>query len=141
MEYSTEKTTKELKKQKEQEELDKIINEFIPYYYDTLNKKNFNGLINFYKQFTEIIYENQYYKGEDLQTLFNIIIKSNIIYEITSFDYLMSGNHRMNILVTGVITINSTTRKNFSEYIHFGKCKDKKNESGFWIQSSIFKTI
>ena len=106
-----------------------------------MNNKNFQELLKFYKQFTEIIYENQYYKGEDLQNLFNILNSSSIIYEIKSFDYLMSGNHRMNILVTGVLTINSTTSKNFSEYIHFGKCKDKKNESGFWIQSSIFKTI
>ena len=142
MNFSTEKTIqREIKKQQEKEETEKVLNQFIPYYYSLLNDQKFEELIKFYKQFTEIVFEGNYYKGEELQNLFNLIITSNIKFEIKSFDYLMSGNHRMNILVTGVITVNHTTTKNFSEYLHFGKCKDKKNESGYWIQSSIFKAI
>ena len=142
MNFSTEKTIqREIKKQQEKEETEKVLNQFIPYYYSLLNDQKFEELIKFYKQFTEIVFEGNYYKGEELQNLFNLIITSNIKFEIKSFDYLMSGNHRMNVLVTGVITVNHTTTKNFSEYLHFGKCKDKKNESGYWIQSSIFKAI
>lgn len=142
MNFSTEKTIKrEIKKQQEKEETEKVLNQFIPYYYSLLNDQKFDELVKFYKQFTEIIFEGTYYKGEELQNLFSLIITSNIKFEIKSFDYLMSGNHRMNILVTGVITVNHITSKNFSEYLHFGKCKDQKNESGYWIQSSIFKAI
>ena len=60
---------------------------------------------------------------------------------MNSIDYLMSGNHRINILITGTIRIGEII-KNFSEYLHFGTCKDKKtNEYGYWIQSSIFRSI
>ena len=132
---------KVIKKQKNpfQDNAKNILEEFIKYYYDCLNNKNFNELIKFYKKFSEIIFDSVLYKGETLQNLFMLLQENNIKYTIKTIDYLMSGNHRMNILVTGTITVNDNISKLFTEYLHFGTCKD--NVHGYWIQSSIFRSI
>lgn len=117
-----------------------IVNEFINYYYKILNDTNFEELLKFYKSYTEVNFEGTIYKGEGLCKLFELLSANKIVYTIKSIDYLMSGNHRINILITGTIRIGEII-KNFTEYLHFGKCKDKKNEYGYWIQSSIFRSI
>ena len=142
MSLEVEKSEKKSEQKTElQRDTQKVVDQFINYYYKILNEKNFEELLKFYKQYTEINFEGIIYRGEELKKLFYLLSTNNIIYQMNSMDYLMSGNHRINILITGTIQIGEII-KNFSEYLHFGTCKDKKtNEYGYWIQSSIFRSI
>ena len=124
-----------------QKNTEEIVKQFINFYYNCLNEKNFKELVKLYKQYTEINFEGIRYRGEELQKLFESLNQNNLIFSLNSIDYLMSGNHRINILITGTVKKDDTV-KIFSEYLHFGTCKDKKtNEYGYWIQSSILRTI
>lgn len=119
-----------------QKDTDTIIKQFLQFYYNSLNEKNFDNLISLYKKYTEVKFNGQKYKGEDITHFINLIKSRNFKFVINNIDYLMSGNHRTNILVNGFITEENSTY-NFSEYIHFGTSKE--NESGYWIQSSIIR--
>ena len=122
-----------------QENSEEILREFINYYYTCLNQKNFAEIFKFFKDFTKIKFDSVEYKGfKSLQDLYNNLNLYNFIYTVNSYDYLMSGNHRMDILVTGKIQINEDV-KYFTEYIHFGTCKN--NENGYLIYSSVFKSF
>ncbi len=124
---------------------ERLVNQFIEFYYSCINQKNFNtssssskSLISLYKQYSEIKFNGNYFKGEKLSELFQYLISINAKIEIQTVDILNSGKHRINILVRGVIkALDDFT--DFSEYIHFGICKD--NDIGYLIQSSIFRTF
>ncbi len=122
-----------------QENSNEILTQFINHYYSCLNQKNFNGIFKFYKDFTKIKFDSVEYKGDSIENLYKKIDLNNILYTIDSYDYLMSGNHRMDILVSGKIQINENETKCFTEYVHFGSCKN--NEIGYLIYSSIFKSF
>lgn len=122
-----------------QSNTNQIVNDFLLFYYDCLNKKDINSkdknsFESLYKKYSEIRFNENIYKDESLYLFFNNLNSINSAFTVSTFDILMSGNHRVNILVNGSIKVYQNIF-NFSEYIHFGTCKD--NDLGYWIQSSI----
>ena len=114
--------------------------EFINFYYNALNTRNFRAINHHLKDYTTYSIEKIHVKGSSvMEYLNNLITAKNLIYEVIDFDTLHSGSRRINLLVTGKVRFidnNIPVEKLFTEYLHISK--DKKS---CWIVSSIFKLI
>jgi len=110
-----------------------IINQFINYYYYSINNKEFINLDNIIRDYTEFNYNDIKIKGKNI---INFFTKNNIEYEIINYKFTDFTNRRTNIIVFGNITSNSIKKK-FVDSIVFNQ--GKKNV--FWIQSSILTIL
>ena len=128
-------------KKTDQETVTKVATDFISYYYENLNIKNYNNITPYLKKFTWASMNKTRYNGDNLLSYYKIFNDIGANFSNIDFDTLHSGAKRINILVTGVINFKNENgemnSKNFSEYIHCGTSK----EGEFWIQTIIFKLI
>lgn len=117
-----------------------LAKEFLNFYYENLNSKNYQQINTLIKNFTIISFEKARYDGKNMNSLFQLYNNLNIKFTPLDFDTLHSGARRINILVTGKINFveNGVAKeRSYTEYIHFATGK----ENEYWIQMSIFKLI
>ena len=125
-----------------------LIQNFIKYYYENISLKNITALSQLFREHSKYNIEgNIIYGDENIILKLSEIAQSNIKYNISTVDYVSSGDRRLNILVNGTITTNTfntlyqsqhfTITKNFTEYIHLGMGNDKN----YWIPSIILRTF
>ena len=128
-------------KKSDQDTVTKVATDFLSYYYDNLNSKNYNNILPYLKKFTWASMNKNRYNGDNLLDYFKIFNQIDANFSNIDFDTLHSGAKRINILVSGIISFKNENgkkeNKNFSEYIHCGTSK----EGEFWIQTIIFKLI
>lgn len=116
------------------ENTEAIINNFVNFYYACFNNKNIDELCTYYKNFTEIKFQNNHIKGIDnINSHYKNVVLENPIFHELEYSYLMSGARRANIVVNGRLTV-ASANYNFVEFIHLATTKE-----GYWIQSTIFK--
>lgn len=124
----------------DQNTVSNVARDFITFYYDNLNKKDYNQILNLIKPFSISSFEKAKYDGNNFNVLYNYYNQLNMSFQILDFDSLHSGARRINILVKGIVTYienNQQTQKHFTEYIHLATGKPGE----FWIQMLMFNTI
>ena len=127
-------------KRDEQECMQDVCSNFINFYYNSLNSKQYSEIFKYIRNFTVISVENTVHKGECISNHFKYLQSVDASFSDITFDALHSGTRRYNILVTGNIKFlvnDQYVQVKFSEYIQCGN--DTKTE--FWIQMSIFKLL
>ena len=127
-------------KRDDQQEVLKISGEFINFYYENLNNKNFELINKYLRDYTIFSSQNIRYNGEKINEYFNYLKLINIKYYNINFDALHSGSRRINLLITGnIIYLENSleVNKSFTEYIQFGTDSDKQ----FCIVISMFKIL
>lgn len=111
--------------------------QFIKFYYDNLNSKNYNQIMVHIKNFTIFSFQKERYTSNNILTYFNQLQQKNCQFHNIKFDTLHSGSRRVNILVTGTMSYNNgfnTVSQQFSEYLHIATGKNDE----IWIQLSMF---
>lgn len=124
----------------DQQTVNSVAIQFIKFYYDNLNSKNYQQINTLIKPYTLISFEKNHYNGSNINTLFQMNNNMNLQFTPNKYDTLHSGARRINIIVTGTIQFienNLQTEKLFTEYIHLAT----GNPNEFWIQNSIFMLI
>jgi len=124
----------------DQNTVNEVAKQFINFYYQNLNTKNYEQINTLIKPYSIISFEKARYEGKNINPLFQVYNNKNIKFTPKDFDTLHSGARRINILVNGVISYNENGQifeRQFTEYIHLATNK----ESQFWIQMAIFKLI
>ena len=115
-----------------------IINQFIHFYYTSINNKNLDNIFKFIQNHTEIIFESQIFKGLDnTYSYYKNLMTSTSNIKIIDISKTSFAGRRCNIVVFGTIKVNDNEEKHFVESIIFQQ--GKKNI--FWIHSSIFRFI
>ena len=116
--------------------------QFVNFYYPTV-MTNPNNLIDskgncLFKHRTCYKIQGQEVIGTNdiISSLFNLLNRG-VKYEVYNTDITADGNRRINILVTGRMSIDNLTY-NFSEYFHIG-CSNK--DSDWFIQGAILRTF
>jgi len=124
----------------DQQTVNQVAKEFINFYYQNLNSKNFNEINTLIKPYSIISFEKVRYTGNNINPLFNIYNNVNMNFTPKDYDTLHSGARRINILVNGVLNYmenGQALERKYTEYIHLATNK----EGQFWIQMSMFKLI
>jgi len=118
---------------KDYDNINKIAQNFVKFYYDNLNLKNYNNILNVIREHTILNFDNKLIKGYDILKFYKHIFNNkHIKYNINKFITTHKGSRAINILVNG-----SINERKFTEYIFFGQGNDKK----FWIKSSMILFI
>lgn len=124
----------------DQEQVKILAKQFVNFYYENLNNKNFDLINQYLKEHTIFSSENVIYSHEKIIEYFNYLRLINIKYYNIKLDAIHSGSRRINVLVTGNITYLDNlveVNKSFSEFILFGT----DNNKSYWIVISMFKII
>ena len=124
----------------DQQTVHTVATEFIKFYYDNLNSKNYQEINTLIKPYTLISFEKVRYEGKDMATLFQRYNDMNMQFIAKDYDTLHSGARRINIVITGAIRYieaGQQMERQFTEYIHLATSKG----NNFWIQMAIFKLI
>lgn len=124
----------------DQQTVNQVAKEFINFYYQNLNSKNFNEINTLIKPYSIISFEKVRYTGNNINPLFSIYNNMNMNFTPKDYDTLHSGARRINILVNGVLNYienGQALERKYTEYIHLATNK----EGQFWIQMSMFKLI
>jgi len=117
-----------------------VATQFIKFYYDNLNTKNYQVISTLIRPYTLTSFEKVRYDGNNMNTLYQKYNNMNMQFIPKDYDTLHSGARRINIVVTGTIRFIDNAQqieKQFTEYIHLATGKSNT----FWIQMSIFKLI
>ena len=124
----------------DQETVHTVATQFIKFYYDNLNAKNYQQINTLIKPYTIMSFEKVRYNGNNMSTLFQRYNNMNIEFLAKDYDTLHSCSRRNNIVITGLIRYiedGQQIERQFTEYIHLATGK----ENEFWIQIAIFKLI
>lgn len=124
----------------DQDTVNLVGKQFLEFYYDNLNKKDYNQILTLIKPFSITSFQKNKYNGNNMASLYQIYNDNCLSFQINDYDTLHSGARRINIMVTGLVSYFENgiqVKKNFSEYIHLATGKPGE----FWIQMSIFKLI
>ena len=124
----------------DQDTVNLVGKQFLEFYYDNLNKKDYNQILTLIKPFSIASFQKNKYNGNNMTSLYQIYNDNCLSFHINDYDTLHSGARRINIMVTGLVSYFENgiqVKKNFSEYIHLATGKPGE----FWIQMSIFKLI
>lgn len=117
-----------------------VASNFIKFYYDNLNNKSYDQILNLIKNYSIYSFEKNKFNGNQMSELFMRYQQLGMQFSINDFDSLHSGARRINIVVTGVVQFlqdGQLVQKNFTEYIHLATGKPGE----FWIQMGMFKFI
>ena len=124
----------------DQTTVNNISADFVKFYYENLNKKNYNEILHLIKNYSMTSFDKNKFTGNQMSELFKKYQEMNLTFTINDFDSLHSGSRRINIIVTGIVHFlqdDQLMQRNFTEYIHLASGKPGE----FWIQTSIFKLI
>lgn len=124
----------------DQNTVNNVASEFIKFYYDNLNNKNYDKILNMIRNYSLTSFEKTKFNGNQITDLFLRYQQMGCQFKINDFDSLHSGARRINIIVTGVVQYfqdQQVVQRNFTEYIHLATGKPGE----FWIQMTIFKMI
>ena len=106
-------------KRDEQECMQDVCSNFINFYYNSLNNKQYSEIFKYIRNFTVISVENTVHKGECISNHFKYLQSVDASFSDITFDALHSGTRRYNILVTGNIKFlvnDQYVQIKFSEY-------------------------
>ena len=127
-------------KKSDQDTVINVANDFITFYYNSMNNKNYDDIFKYLKKFTTISGNKCRYFGDNISSYYKLFSDSDAKFSNIDFETLHSGAKRINILVSGMINFigeNGRENRYFTEYIHCGTSK----ENEFWIQTILFKLI
>lgn len=120
------------------EEHNGIMEQFIPFFYQSLNHDTGN-FVQFVKNFTDINLNGTRYGGTADATTTSICaalipvlnerIKANVIFKPTIYSFTSNGDRRLNISVIGV----TSTGNHFTHSILLAKGNDKE----YWLPTFI----
>ena len=119
-------------------EIEKISTEFVKFYYNELNLHSDIKITNLYKGHSVMIFQDEKLYGNiniinKLKCLFN----QNICYNVKHIDFLYSGAKKINILITGEVTLTNLIIYKFTEFIHLAN----GNDGLYWIPANIFRIV
>lgn len=116
----------------------KIMEEFIPYFYHSINSDTSN-FVKFVKNFTDINLNGVRYGGQaeattesicaSLIPVLNERVKSGVIFTPTLYSFTSNGDRRLNISVIG----KTNTGNHFTHSILLAKGNDKQ----YWLPTFI----
>ena len=124
----------------DQTTVNNVASDFIKFYYENLNTKNYEQILKLIKNYSITSFEKNKFNGNQMTELYSRYQQMNFFFTIKDFDSLHSGARRINIIVTGIVQFvqdGQQVQRNFTEYIHLATGKPGE----FWIQMSIFKLI
>jgi hypothetical protein len=111
---------------------EQIIRQFLEFYYNAINTNNMMALLPHLKAHSTFVRNNTHFKGNDNILNSLSILHSNKLIVPQKMDFLLNGDRRANIMVSGKFD-----DKPFTEYIHFALGNDKL----YWIQMSMLQII
>ena len=119
-------------------EHNRIMEEFIPFFYTSLNN-NTENFLNFIKNFTDINLNGVRYGGDAEATTESICaslipalnerVKAGVIFTPSMYSFTSNGDRRLNISVIG----KTNTGNHFTHSILLAKGNDK----GYWLPTFI----
>ena len=124
----------------DQTTVNNVASDFVKFYYENLNNKNYSLVLNLIKNYSISSFEKNKFNGTQMSDLFRKYQEMGMQFSVNDFDSLHSGARRINIIVTGVVQFyqdGQIIQKNFTEYIHLATGKPGE----FWIQMTMFKLI
>jgi hypothetical protein len=108
-----------------------VVEPFLQFYYSQLNEKRFEQIIPHLKEHSTFSREQLNLKGTE--NIINSLNMMNGHFEPKKVTYLMSGDRRVNIVVSGIFNHQYI----FCEFLHLAYGNDKS----YWIQSSILQMV
>ena len=116
----------------------KIVSEFLQFYFININKYNWSNLETLLKSHSVINFDNEEVKGiNNIKYFFLNIFSKNIKFNFNKLSFTKCGTRRFNILISGNIINPNNNIIKYTQYFFLALGNDKK----YWLNTSILQTF